>query len=109
MSVMKSASVLCQVKDKQLDEDYYTQVVTFDRRNTSSYYGILNLEGENIKIPKDGVLISQKMADKMGYKKGDKIKLKTIGAEQDPVTFTVKVAGIAKQYYTCLLYTSRCV
>ena len=104
MSVMKSASVLCQVKDKQLDEDYYTQVVTFDRRNTSSYYGILNLEGENIKIPKDGVLISQKMADKMGYKKGDKIKLKTIGAEQDPVTFTVKVAGISKQYYTQEVY-----
>ena len=104
MSVMKSASVLCQVKDKQLDEDYYTQVVTFDRRKTSSYYGILTLEGENIKIPKDGVLISQKMADKMGYKKGDKIKLKTIGAEQDPVTFTVKVAGIAKQYYTQEVY-----
>lgn len=61
-----------------------------------------SLGGEPLTVPKEGALVSQKMAEKLNLRKGSKLTLKT--ADDQPLETTV--AGVFSQYVGHQIYVS---
>jgi putative ABC transport system permease protein len=61
----------------------------------TEFYQFKNMEGEIIKLPRDGIYISSNLADELDVKAGDMILLKNYVPDMDDGYVTVK--GISKQ------------
>ncbi len=53
-------------------------------------YNLVNIDGESIQIPDEGILITESVSNYFGYQKGDKIELKTFIPGHDDQMVVVK-------------------
>ena len=82
-----------------VSNDKLNYSVTVFVPNTSEKFNeVCNLKdaktGENLEIPNDGVIITDKLADEFGIKKDDEITVKS----SDDIEYKFKVVGITKNY-----------
>ena len=85
------------------EEIIYASLVSFDG-DYEDYISILDKNDKNIDIKDDGVVISQSIANKYGYKTGDKIKLRTIDSNYESTDIEAEINDISYQYLTQEIY-----
>lgn len=68
------------------------------------FYGFQDANGIRISLPKEGLLISENLADTLQVKEGDRVQLKPYNGK-DPVT--MEIAGIVNQMLGMGAYTNR--
>jgi putative ABC transport system permease protein len=59
-------------------------------QENTEMYNLVNVDGEVIQIPEDGVLITESVSNYFGYQKGDRIELKTFIPGHDDQIVVVK-------------------
>ncbi|WP_019774907.1 FtsX-like permease family protein, partial [Streptococcus sobrinus] len=87
-------------KIKGQDEKKTITLMTSQQRDFGNFIHLLDVKtGKSLKLPKEGAIITQKLAEFYQVEVGDKLSFK----DQDGKKQTIKVAAIA-QMNTCLLY-----
>lgn len=85
-------------------EDYYSTMVVYD--NADEIKNFINFNDYKTKkkiiLSDDGVVISQKLAEKLGVKKGENMTF-----SYDNTKYTVKVSNIVQQYVSHQVYMSK--
>lgn len=85
-------------------EDYYSTMIVYD--NADEIKSFINFNDYKTKkkviLNDDGVVISQKLAEKLGVKKGE-----TMTFSYDNTKYTVKVSHIVQQYVNHQIYMSK--
>lgn len=85
-------------------EDYYSTMVVYD--NADEIKNFINFNDYKTKkkiiLSDDGVVISQKLAEKLGVKKGENMTF-----SYDNTKYTVKVSNIVQQYISHQVYMSK--
>lgn len=85
-------------------EDYYSTMVVYD--NADEIKNFINFNDYKTKkkiiLSDDGVVISQKLAEKLGVKKGENMTF-----SYDNTKYTVKVSNIVQQYVSHQVYVSK--
>lgn len=85
-------------------EDYYSTMVVYD--NADKIKNFINFNDYKTKkkiiLSDDGVVISQKLAEKLGVKKGENMTF-----SYDNTKYTVKVSNIVQQYISHQVYMSK--
>ncbi|MGO5282657.1 FtsX-like permease family protein [Catenibacterium mitsuokai] len=85
-------------------EDYYSTMVVYD--NADEIKNFINFNDYKTKkkiiLSDDGVVISQKLAEKLGVKKGENMTF-----SYDNIKYTVKVSNIVQQYVSHQVYMSK--
>lgn len=85
-------------------EDYYSTMVVYD--NADKIKNFINFNDYKTKkkiiLSDDGVVISQKLAEKLGVKKGENMTF-----SYDNTKYTVKVSNIVQQYVSHQVYMSK--
>lgn len=94
---LKYTRLLCEFKPNA-DDIIYVNVVAFEDDDYEDFFSILNEDGENIKLNDDGFIISQRIANKYGYKVGDTVTFTNIDSNYETVGIEGKVTGISYQY-----------
>jgi putative ABC transport system permease protein len=72
----------------------------------NSLIELVDMKGSEIKVPNTGIILSNTTAKTLSLKPGDKISIKPLSGNQEPVT--ISVVAIAKQYTgsTCYMNSS---
>ena len=85
-------------------EDYYSTMIVYD--NADEIKNFINFNDYKTKkkiiLSDDGVVISQKLAEKLGVKKGENMTF-----SYDNTKYTVKVSNIVQQYVSHQVYMSK--
>lgn len=85
-------------------EDYYSTMIVYD--NADKIKNFINFNDYKTKkkiiLSDDGVVISQKLAEKLGVKKGENMTF-----SYDNTKYTVKVSNIVQQYVSHQVYMSK--
>lgn len=85
-------------------EDYYSTMIVYD--NADEIKNFINFNDYKTKkkiiLSDDGVVISQKLAEKLGVKKGENMTF-----SYDNTKYTVKVSDIVQQYVSHQVYMSK--
>lgn len=85
-------------------EDYYSTMIVYD--NADEIKNFINFKDyktkQKIILSDDGVVISQKLAEKLDVKKGENITF-----SYDNTKYTVKVSNIVEQYVNHQIYMSK--
>lgn len=85
-------------------EDYYSTMIVYD--NADEIKNFINFNDYKTKkkiiLSDDGVVISQKLAEKLGMKKGENMTF-----SYDNTKYTVKVSNIVQQYVSHQVYMSK--
>ena len=85
-------------------EDYYSTMIVYD--NADEIKNFINFNDYKTKkkiiLSDDGVVISQKLAEKLGVKKGENMTF-----FYDNTKYTVKVSNIVQQYVSHQVYMSK--
>lgn len=85
-------------------EDYYSTMIVYD--NADEIKNFINFNDyktkKKIVLSDDGVVISQKLAEKLGVKKGENMTF-----SYDNTKYTVKVSNIVQQYVSHQVYMSK--
>lgn len=85
-------------------EDYYSTMVVYD--NADEIKNFINFNDYKTKkkiiLSDDGVVISQKLAEKLGVKKGENMTF-----SYDNTKYTVEVSNIVQQYVSHQVYMSK--
>ena len=85
-------------------EDYYSTMIVYD--NADEIKNFINFNDYKTKkkiiLSDDGVVISQKLAEKLGVKKGENMTFSS-----DNTKYTVKVSNIVQQYVSHQVYMSK--
>lgn len=85
-------------------EDYYSTMVVYD--NADEIKNFINFNDYKTKkkiiLSDDGVVISQKLAEKLGVKKGENMTF-----SYNNTKYTVKVSNIVQQYVSHQVYMSK--
>ena len=85
-------------------EDYYSTMIVYD--NADEIKDFINFKDYKTKkkiiLSDDGVVISQKLAEKLGVKKGENMTF-----SYDNTKYTVKVSNIVQQYVSHQVYMSK--
>lgn len=58
-------------------------------RNTE-FYCFINIDGQNIRLPRKGIILTEGLAKYLGVKKGDKIKIKTYIPNKEDIFIEVE-------------------
>ena len=75
-------------------------VMAFANNETKEYFNLKDLQGNEISLQDDGVIITEKMADLLKVSKGDIIKIRNNQNE----LFILKVAGVCENYVNHYIY-----
>jgi len=80
-------------------------VVALGLTPDSELYTPIDKQGNRIRLPQDGMLLSEQIAGKLEAKVGDRIRLESVWAGESPVY--VHVAGIIPQYLGSNVYMNQ--
>lgn len=76
------------------DEEYLSNIIILENDDQmDKLYSVTNIDGKNIKLEDDGVIISQKLSELLKLNKGDNIKIKI-----DDKDYEFKIDEIATWY-----------
>ena len=93
-----SSLVTVSAHDNQVNSVNLNQVA--DANSLPKFVHLVSPQGRNLALPQTGVILSQKMAGKLGVSGGDTVRLKTTTGQVSQV----KVAGIMTNYVGDVMY-----
>ena len=106
--VKNHQAIYTQQYHRVVGKDQSTQTVTMIVPNTTKNFSksvtlLSSATGKAMRLPKTGVILTQKMATLLGAKKGDIIYLKDANGNRQ----SFKVAGIAQMYMGHFIFMSK--
>lgn len=106
-SRLQNVLLVASENGKLINQDVTKDVTIFIPENIETFPTFINLQNrmtqQGIKLPLDGAVITEKVANQLGVTVGDVIKVENGDGEQADVT----VVGIAENYLSHYIYLSR--
>lgn len=105
--VRRHQAIYTQQFNKIAGSDQSTQTITVivpaNQKHFNKFVNLLSPSGQELSLPKNGVILTQKMADLLKAKKGSQVSLKDANGQ----SHHFKVMGIAQMYMGHYLFMSR--
>jgi len=102
---VKGVEPMLEVPVTLRHKNYKKDIIALGITEKAELYKIFDKNGKEVKIPKEGVLVSERVAEKLRIQTGDKIQIESPWAKDSP--FYIVVAGIIPQYMGVNIYMNQ--